>query len=683
MSDRSVIGHYELGKIEGAEFIADVARFPKSYQEAPDLAALVQQGTLPPVGERIGRDPLVLKPVHDTGKYGGTLRRAFRSGQRSGPDEELFASGPDRWLWIDYTYTTLVPNIARGFELSDDATTLTILLRRGMRWSDGAPFTSDDVLFWYQDIYLNAELIPIPHPRMQLHGEPIVIEVVDRHAFRFVSPGPNPLLPRILATRCGISGHASDLGGADGMGGYAPKHYLSQFHPNFATGGQAAVDEMAAEAGFADWAAFFKSRNDWTQNADLPVVTPWKVVEGNEKHTQNFVLERNPFSIWVDTEGNQLPYIDRISMSAAESSEVINERAAAGKYDFQTNSLWFSRLDVFRENEATGGYQTHISPSEVNITGIRLNLAYEADPIIGDLLRTADFRRALALGVDRDQIRRAFFDEMAAPASVAPGPNDRHFPGNEYRTLWATTDVARANEMLDGLGLDQKDADGYRRRSDGKRLRLESMCVVSYADFPAMAEMVKEQWKRIGIEMILITEEMTVEQLENLDVVRPDVPVADWLNANLMQIAVFGMGSQDVFIYPDEVFASSMDGFSASYGPPFVRWFQTRGREGTEPPADLREVMELWHKGFTAPEAERDGLGKQIFKILVEQVIAIGLVGGGIGDMGLFVARTNLGNVPARVVNALPGPLNTFPMTFYFMGTTDGRVSDDEAQCAT
>jgi peptide/nickel transport system substrate-binding protein len=220
----------------------------------------VQRGTLPPVAERIGLDPLVLRPVHGIGTYGGTLHRAFRTDSRSGPDEELFASGPDRWLWIDFTYTNLVPNIARGYELSNDAKALTILLRRGMHWSDGAPFTSDDVLFWYEDIYLNTRLIPTPHPRMQLFGEPIVIEMVDRYAFRFVSPGPNPLLPRILATRCGISGHASDLGGADGMGGYAPKHYLAQFHPKHATGGQAAVDKMAAEAGFADWASFFKAQ---------------------------------------------------------------------------------------------------------------------------------------------------------------------------------------------------------------------------------------------------------------------------------------------------------------------------------------------------------------------------------------------------------------------------------------
>jgi peptide/nickel transport system substrate-binding protein len=177
---------------------------------------------------------------------GGTLRRGFMSASRSGPDEELFLSGPDSLLWWNYECTGIVPNIARDFELSDDAKTLTVLLRRGMRWSDGAPFTAEDIIFWYEDMYLNNQLIPEPHSRMLLFGEPIVIEMVDRHTVRFVSPGPNPLFPASLAPHTAISGHACELGGADGMGVFAPKHYLLRFHPKYAPGGQPAVDKMAA-----------------------------------------------------------------------------------------------------------------------------------------------------------------------------------------------------------------------------------------------------------------------------------------------------------------------------------------------------------------------------------------------------------------------------------------------------
>lgn len=653
-----MLGRYELAKIEGAELITDPARVPTSFAEAPELAALVQEGKLPPVADRIGQDPLVLKPVHSIGTYGGTLRRGFMSANRSGPDEELFLSGPDSLLWWNYESTEVVPNLARDFELSEDATTLTILLRRGMHWSDGAPFTADDVMFWYEDVYLNKQLMPEPHRRMVLFGEPIVIEKIDAHAVRFVSPGPNPLLPRVLAIHSGLNGQASEIGGAEGMGAFAPRHYLSRFHPKFAPGGQAAVDEMAMDAGFPDWPSFFLARNDWTQNAELPVLTPWTVVRGKEKRTEHWVLERNPYSIWVDTEGNQLPYLDRISASAAESIKVVNERAVAGEYDFQSN-IFAQLLPSLKENEAEGRYRVFLSPNEGNSAGIRLNLAYEADPVIGALLRNVDFRRALAIAVDRDEISKAFFSDMAPPNSIAPYEGDPYFPGPEYRTRWATTDVAEADQLLDKIGLAERDAEGYRLRTDGQRLCLEVTCQINFSDLAGIAEMVKGQWKRIGVDM----EIHTVSSAES----------AERANANEIQIAVFNQGSEDPFIYPDELFPSSFMGFSGVFGPPYIRWFLSDGRQGKEPPPKMREVMELWRKGYTALDEERVTIGKRMYEILVDEVFGIGLLGSGLGSYGVSVAKEELANVPARVANVLVAPGNTYPMTFYF--DQGGRAS--------
>jgi peptide/nickel transport system substrate-binding protein len=667
------LGRFDLGKIESAEVVTDPARFPTSFKEAPELSALARQGKLPPVGERIGRDPLVLEPVHGIGMYGGILHRGFHSSDlhHSEPDEEFFASGPDSWFAWDHTYSRIVPNIARAFELSDDARTLTVLLRRGMHWSDGAPFTADDVRFWYEDLYLNEQVVAEPHANLVLFGEPIIIEMVDRHTVRFVSPGPNPLLPDLLASRCAISGQAVEIGGAEGMGGYAPRLYLSQFHPKYAPGGRAAVDRMAADAGFPDWAALLKARNDWTQNADLPVLTPWMAVEGKEKHTGNLVLERNPYSIWVDTEGNQLPYIDRISMSSTTSFEEINERTAAGEYDLQDNHLWATHLAHLKENEAKAGYQVHLNPYFNNGTALRLNLAYEADTVIGDLIRTADFRRALSLAIDRDEINDVFFEGMAEPNTVAPSDGNRYFPGPEYRTLWATTDVARANEMLDGLGLAERDAEGYRLRPDGERLRLEFLGLVSYADFAAIAEMIGRQWTRIGVDA-------TVKR--DVDTAGDGGAKDQESRLGEIQLAVFAAGSEDVFLYPDETFPSSMEGLSGVLGPPYVRWFRTGGKEGNEPPAKMVEVMDLWRKAYvTLDEAERTAMGARIHAIIIEEAFAIGLLRGGIGPYGMYVAKTTLGNVPARVVNAMTGTLNMYPMTFYFLPRTPARRPSPEA----
>ena len=266
------LGASLIGKLEGAEVITDPARFPKTFKEAPALAELVKAGKLPPVQERIGRDPLVVKPLREIGKYGGTWRRGF-----TGPFDTSNghrAAQNDKLLYWDYTGTRIVPNIARDWKVSPDGKVTTLWLRRGMRWSDGAPFTADDFVFWYQDMYLNQELIPVPLTVMTINGTPISLEKVDDTTIRFFAPEPYHALPIVLASVWGIGHHARF--GREGLGGFAPAHYLKQFHPKYAS-----KEDMAkklAELKFETWVTLFKNRNDACRNPDLPVVTPWKTV---------------------------------------------------------------------------------------------------------------------------------------------------------------------------------------------------------------------------------------------------------------------------------------------------------------------------------------------------------------------------------------------------------------------
>jgi peptide/nickel transport system substrate-binding protein len=143
-----------IGKLEGPEVMTDPAKFPQQFTEAPPLAELVKAGKLPPVAERIGQDPLVIKPVHEIGKYGGIWRRGF-TGPADFANGYRCCSGTDHMLFWDYTGDIVVPNIAKGWEMSPDGRMLTLHLRRGMKWSDGYPFTADDFMFWYEDMYHN------------------------------------------------------------------------------------------------------------------------------------------------------------------------------------------------------------------------------------------------------------------------------------------------------------------------------------------------------------------------------------------------------------------------------------------------------------------------------------------------------------------------------------------------
>jgi peptide/nickel transport system substrate-binding protein len=158
-----------VGELEGAVVVRDAAR-PASLKEAPLLAEMVKAGKLPPVDQRVPAEPLVLKPVKEIGKYGGTWRRGFTGPGDVENGNRINAS--DKLLFWDYTGTEIVPSVAKGWELAEDGKSFTLTLRKGMKWSDGAPFTADDFVFWFEDLYGNKELVPTPIADMQPQGKP-------------------------------------------------------------------------------------------------------------------------------------------------------------------------------------------------------------------------------------------------------------------------------------------------------------------------------------------------------------------------------------------------------------------------------------------------------------------------------------------------------------------------------
>src|SRR5262245_43749363 len=352
----SKLGANLVGKLEGAEVVTDPAQYPKTFKEAPPLAELVKAGKLPPVQERIGKAPLVIKPLREVGKYGGTWRRGF-TGPFDTSNGHRVAQN-DKLLYWDYTGTKIVPNIARAWEVSPDGKVMTLSLRRGMRWSDGQPFTADDFVFWFEDVYQDKELVPTPLAVMTINGKPIAVKKVDVSTVQFVSPDPYFALPTVLASVWGIGHHARF--GRDALGGFAPAHYLKQFLPKYTSKDE--VNRKTAELKFDSWVTMFKNRNDACRNPDLPVVTPWKTV--TPINTPTWTLERNPYSVWVDTDGNQLPYIDRVRMTIGENLELINLRAIAGEYDSQARHIDISKLPVLLENQQKGAYRVYLDPSD-------------------------------------------------------------------------------------------------------------------------------------------------------------------------------------------------------------------------------------------------------------------------------------------------------------------------------
>ncbi len=637
-----------VGKLQGPVLATTT---PAVFKEAPQLAALVQAGKLPPVADRVPAEPLVVKPLEGIGRYGGTWRRAFIGPGDGENGNRLVAS--DKPLFWDFTGNTIAPAVARGFELSADGKTTTLFLRRGMKWSDGAPFTADDFVFWFEDLYGNKDIVPAPIPEMSAGGKPGRMVKLDETTIQFQFDSPHLLFPSMLAGDTLIGGgQAARQSGSGTFGAYAPAHYLKQFLPKYSS--EAEATRRAKEAGFDTWARMLLVRQNWAINTELPTLGPWKTTRAI--NTPTWAMERNPYYYAVDTAGNQLPYIDNVVMTLADNTEIVNLRAMAGEFDMQERHIDLAKLPVILENRDRGGYDVHLDLAFNGAdTALHFNLNYTADAEIGRLLASADFRRALSLGIDRDQLNETFWLGVATPGSAAPAESLPESPGPEWRAKWSVLDVALANRMLDGLGLKAKDREGYRLRSDnGQRLVIQLTVTKAFLDWPAHSQMIAQQWRKIGIFADVRDQERAL--------------AFQRVRAGEHHIFVFGnTGSELLFLYPH--FVLPVDIGNGILGMDLARWYASNGAQGTKPsdPHVLR-VMEMFRSATTLHEAERNRLAQDIWRIVIDQQFSIGVCGQSPAFAGVRLVSRRLGNIPERVCIAqhCRTPASSHPPTWFF-----------------
>jgi peptide/nickel transport system substrate-binding protein len=401
--------------------------------------------------------------------------------------------------------------------------------------------------------------------------------------------------------------------------------------------------------------SLLKNRYSWALNPEVPVMTPWKTV--SPINTPTWSMERNPYFWAVDTEGNQLPYIDEITLTLAENTEVANLRAIAGDYDLQERHMHLAKLPVFLENAEKGDYTVHLDPAfNGSDVAIHLGNAYTGDAEIAKWLRTKDFRHALSMGIDRDQLNEAFWLGVGTPGSTAPSPDTVYSPGPEWNKKWATLDIEQANKILDGLGLDKKDGEGYRLRTDnGERLRFEMVTVGGqFVPYTQVGEMIKQQWIKIGIDLNITEMERNLAFGKDA---KDENQMLTWAND----------GSEMLFLFARH--AMPVDPAECHMGMAFAKWYASNGAQGTKPDdPEMLRAMELYRAAFGLDEAGQIENAKEIWKIIVEQQWSIGTVGQSPAFMGVRIVKNNLGNIPERQVNAQHArtPCSSRPVTFYF-----------------
>lgn len=584
------------------------------YNEAPMLRTMVAAGELPPVEERLPEEPLVVTPVEEIGQYGGTLRRAWLGlADKWGP-AKLMEVRMIQWNW---SATQLLPDVAKAWELSEDGKSFTFYLRKGMKWSDGHPFTTEDILFEWEDVILNKELTPARRAAwFMAAGEPGKMEIIDDYTFRITFKESYPILLLDVPDRLRRLINA-------------PKHYAKQFHPRYTPADK--LEKMTKEAGFDHWYELYGAKMGegwWDTDPDHPTLWAWKVkVPGT---ATRMVHERNPYYWKVDPQGNQLPYIDRITHDLVEDVDMINFKAVAGEIDMQMRHIQFANYTLFMENQEEGDYRVLKWKNDIGGDPvIYLNLTVK-DPVLRKLFENDKFRKALSLAINRDEINELCYLGTGEPRQESFISGTRYY-SEKWEKAYAEYDPQKANTLLDEIGLTRRDAAGFRLRPDGKVLSVIIEFTSAFGPWPDAVELTKGYWEAVGVKTSLRSEERSLFWTR--------------IDGNEHQVAIWG-GMCSAIVVEN---IGWLTAYSASE---YDRWYKSGGEAGEKPTGDIAKLYELWDKVKVATdEKERDRLIEETVNLHIKNIWAIGTVG---EIRQLVVVKNNLRNVPEELICANP-----------------------------
>jgi peptide/nickel transport system substrate-binding protein len=590
---------------------------PSQYNEAPMLAELVQQGQLPPVDERLPSNPRVIEVTEEIGEYGGTwFRVAVGPGDAGIINSRLSYETLVRWTADG---SSVIPNVVESYEINDNATEFTFKLREGMKWSDGTPFTADDLVFWNDDVTLNTDITAsVPSWwRDPVTGEPGVIEKVDDYTFIIRFSNPYGLLIQILAGPSALS--LTD----------AAKHYLSQFHPTYAD--QAELDSQTQEAGFENWWQYFANRRDW-QNAERPHIWPW--IPARVPPEVPVVAERNPYYYKVDPEGNQLPYLDNIQFDIVENADLLNLKAVAGEVDMQFRHLLWNNYPLFVENAEAGDYRVfQWALAEGSNCLLHPNMNHR-DPVLRQLMADKNFRIALSHGINRSQINELAYQGFGTPRQASLIPESPYYK-EEHATRYAEHDPDLANQMLDEVGLTERDGEGFRLRPDGQPLSITIEYAPVFGPWRDAVQMITDHWQEIGIRGIPKEEDRTLFNERGLA-------------GEEMEMGVWVMDRCLTPLIEPWYFLPYRGGTPPSTAGLWWDWYQSRGEQGEEPPAEVQRQYELYDLIKGATQEELPALAEEFFDNASENLWFIGTVGV-LPHVG--VVKNNFRNVPENAVS--------------------------------
>ncbi len=576
-------------------------------------------------------------------------------GQPGGDLQMLAASSQDTRLLVVYGYArlvgydrdlNLVPDILSAVEV-EDGRVFTLRLREGHRWSDGAPFTTEDFRYYWEDVANNEKLSPFGPPReLLVDGELPQVEILDPLTVRYSWSSPNPFFLPALA-------------GARPLFIYLPAHYLSQFHEKYADPQK--LRRLVEEDQARDWAQLHGRRDRMYRfdNPDLPTLQPWML--RTRPPAVRFIAERNPYYHRVDAEGQQLPYIDRVILDVVDG-KLIPVKTGAGETDLQSRGLVFSDYTFLKSSEGHSHLDTRLWRSG---RGAHLALypnLNTQDAAWRELFRDVRFRRALSLGVNREDINKTFYFDLGLTGNNSVLPESPLYKP-AYRYDWAIYDPAEANRLLDEIGLTSRDSRGVRLLPDGRPMDLIIESAGQGTEESDVLQLVEEVWLELGIK--IYTKPLQREVLRN----------RIFAGSTLMTMW-FGLenGIPSAEMSPWEFAPTSQQQYQ---WPKWGQYFETGGEAGEAPDLPVaKELLALYDdwRLATAIEEQRR-IWHRMLAINAEQVFSIGVIA---GVPQPIAVRDRLNNVPQEAIyNWDPGAqLGIYrPDTFWFTPSGTGRAA--------
>ena len=600
---------YELAEFEGLADCtleistrddATIAAYNSQIQGNPDL---------PPLAERIPSEPLVVAPYEAIGNYGGTLD-IISNATEAGTSDMMSIRHVNLVRYSD-DLETIVPNVAKSWSWNDDFTQLTFNLREGHKWSDGAPFTSADVKFWYDNLMLDENVIASTKDYALVGGERMTVDTPDATTVVFNLPAPKP----------GLLSHFANHYAQ----GFQPKHFLGRFHPAIDPNADANAQAIGFENGYAVISAYF-GNSDWMDTATPMLAHPDKVANMPkaasptlESHivvaesTEGRHFVPNPYYFKVDTAGNQLPYVNEQDETFVTETEVRVLKLINGEVDYKTQSLQLDMAPLLLENQEKGDFTVSLQP-KISFPTFSFNVTDE-NLEKRELFNNVTFREAMSVAINREEINEvAYFGlgQIQQFVGFSPTPG---FIGDDLLQYKTEYDPEGAKAALDSIGFTDQDGDGWRDLPSGAPLVL-NIQFATQGTSSKVNELVAQNWADVGVKTTV--KEITADEYRSAQSAN-SLSVGTWEKSQPLAVI---LGNNELFVPPFENY------FAHRTGMLWAEYLESGGERGVQPPDWVNDsIADVNAFQSASPgSAEQGEIGQRMVERLVRELLFIGTV---------------------------------------------------------